>query len=87
MIQEVELYNSTLPQQQRISISVEIEKTRESLYQLFAHGDVVGVSQTSSNIKVSQSCFSMSDLLSGVFRCSSVKTWLVISASCRLKLL
>ena len=66
MIQGVELYNSTLPQQQKITISVEIEKTREALYQLFAHGDVVGVSQMSSNIRTSQSCFSLSDLSSGV---------------------
>ncbi|XP_042266138.1 ketohexokinase isoform X4 [Thunnus maccoyii] len=45
MIQRVELYNSTLPQQQKITISVEIEKTREALYQLFAHGDVVFISK------------------------------------------
>ncbi|CAK6983538.1 ketohexokinase isoform X3 [Scomber scombrus] len=45
MIQQVELYNSRLPQQQRITVSVEIEKTREELYQLFAHGDVVFVSK------------------------------------------
>uniref|UniRef100_A0A3Q0T7M3 Ketohexokinase n=1 Tax=Amphilophus citrinellus TaxID=61819 RepID=A0A3Q0T7M3_AMPCI len=35
----------TLPQQHRITISVEIEKTRELLYQLFPHGDVVFVSK------------------------------------------
>ncbi|XP_049431435.1 ketohexokinase isoform X2 [Epinephelus fuscoguttatus] len=45
MIQQVVMYNSTLPQQQRITISVEIEKTREPLYQLFPHGDVVFVSK------------------------------------------
>ncbi|XP_054640768.1 ketohexokinase isoform X2 [Dunckerocampus dactyliophorus] len=46
MIQRVARYNSTLPQQQqRITISVEIEKPREPLYQLFAHGDVVFVSK------------------------------------------
>nr|XP_020467805.1 ketohexokinase isoform X3 [Monopterus albus] len=45
MIQQVVMYNSTLPRQQRITISVEIEKTREMLYQLFAHGDVVFVSK------------------------------------------
>ncbi|XP_040890174.1 ketohexokinase isoform X3 [Toxotes jaculatrix] len=41
MIQQVVEFNSSLPQQQRITISVEIEKTREKLYQLFPHGDVV----------------------------------------------
>ncbi|XP_076011900.1 ketohexokinase isoform X4 [Genypterus blacodes] len=45
MIQQVALYNNTLPPQQRITISVEIEKTREPLYQLFPHGDVVFVSK------------------------------------------
>uniref|UniRef100_UPI0037E99224 ketohexokinase n=1 Tax=Semicossyphus pulcher TaxID=241346 RepID=UPI0037E99224 len=45
MIQQVVKYNSSLPQQQRIIISVEIEKTREPLYQLFPHGDVVFVSK------------------------------------------
>lgn len=44
MIQQVERYNSVLPQQQKITISVEIEKTREPLYQLFPHGDVVRAS-------------------------------------------
>ncbi|XP_008297313.1 ketohexokinase isoform X3 [Stegastes partitus] len=45
MIQQVVAYNSTLPQQQKITVSVEIEKTREPLYQLFPHGDVVFVSK------------------------------------------
>ncbi|XP_018543215.1 ketohexokinase isoform X3 [Lates calcarifer] len=45
MIQQVEMFNRMLPQQQRITISVEIEKTREPLYQLFPHGDVVFVSK------------------------------------------
>ncbi|XP_026022432.1 ketohexokinase isoform X4 [Astatotilapia calliptera] len=45
MIQQVERYNSMLPQQQKITISVEIEKTRQPLYQLFPHGDVVFVSK------------------------------------------
>ncbi|XP_062419714.1 ketohexokinase isoform X6 [Pungitius pungitius] len=41
MIQRVVAFNATLPrQQQRITVSVEIEKTREPLYQLFPHGDV-----------------------------------------------
>ncbi|KAM6947697.1 ketohexokinase isoform 2-T2 [Lycodopsis pacificus] len=45
MIQQVVMFNSTLPRQQRITVSVEIEKTREPLYQLFPHGDVVFVSK------------------------------------------
>ncbi|XP_028285437.1 ketohexokinase isoform X3 [Parambassis ranga] len=45
MIQKVLMYNSTLPQQDRISMSVEIEKIREPLFQLFPHGDVVFVSK------------------------------------------
>ncbi|XP_022597847.1 ketohexokinase isoform X2 [Seriola dumerili] len=45
MIQQVVMYNSRLPQQQKITVSVEIEKTREPLYQLFPHGDVVFVSK------------------------------------------
>ncbi|XP_029522187.1 ketohexokinase isoform X3 [Oncorhynchus nerka] len=45
MIQQVELCNNTLPQQHRITVSVEIEKTREPLYQLFHYGDVVFVSK------------------------------------------
>ncbi|XP_029283819.1 ketohexokinase, partial [Cottoperca gobio] len=45
MIQQVVMYNSTLPKQERITLSVEIEKTREPLYQLFPHGDVVFVSK------------------------------------------
>ncbi|XP_073323990.1 ketohexokinase isoform X1 [Pagrus major] len=45
MIQRVVMYNSTVPRQQRITVSVEIEKAREPLYQLFPHGDVVFVSK------------------------------------------
>ncbi|XP_072237436.1 ketohexokinase isoform X6 [Leuresthes tenuis] len=45
MIQQVQMYNSKLPQQQRITVSVEIEKTRQPLYQLFPYGDVVFVSK------------------------------------------
>ncbi|CAH2245195.1 ketohexokinase isoform X5 [Pelobates cultripes] len=43
MISRVEKYNSTAPKEQRITISVEIEKEREELYQLFPHGDLVSV--------------------------------------------
>uniref|UniRef100_A0A3B5MH84 Carbohydrate kinase PfkB domain-containing protein n=1 Tax=Xiphophorus couchianus TaxID=32473 RepID=A0A3B5MH84_9TELE len=45
MIQQVEKFNAQLPDHQRIGISVEIEKTREPLYELFPYGDVVFVSK------------------------------------------
>ncbi|XP_068598816.1 ketohexokinase [Brachionichthys hirsutus] len=45
MIRQVDAYNSTLPRQQRITVSVEIEKPREPLYELFPYGDVVFVSK------------------------------------------
>ncbi|XP_037831168.1 ketohexokinase isoform X4 [Kryptolebias marmoratus] len=45
MIQQVDVFNSKLPEHLKITISVEIEKTRESLYQLFPYGDVVFVSK------------------------------------------
>ncbi|KAK5934717.1 hypothetical protein CgunFtcFv8_015086 [Champsocephalus gunnari] len=45
MIQQVELFNRPLPPRERISLSVEIEKPREPLYQLFPHGDLVFVSK------------------------------------------
>lgn len=43
MIQQVEEYNASVPLPQRITVSVEIEKTREPLYGLFPHADVVCV--------------------------------------------
>ncbi|XP_017331645.1 ketohexokinase isoform X2 [Ictalurus punctatus] len=45
MIEQVKSYNATQEEKNRITISVEIEKTRPSLYQLFPHGDVVFVSK------------------------------------------
>ncbi|XP_043979217.1 ketohexokinase isoform X3 [Gambusia affinis] len=45
MIQQVEKFNAQLPDHQRIGISVEIEKIREPLYELFPYGDVVFVSK------------------------------------------
>ncbi|MED6275802.1 hypothetical protein CHARACLAT_030120 [Characodon lateralis] len=45
MIQQVEMFNTKRPEHQRITISVEIEKTREQLYELFPYGDVVFVSK------------------------------------------
>uniref|UniRef100_A0A452H7C8 Ketohexokinase n=1 Tax=Gopherus agassizii TaxID=38772 RepID=A0A452H7C8_9SAUR len=45
MIQRVEEYNRTCPAHQRVSTSVEVEKPREELYQLFGYGDVVFVSK------------------------------------------
>ncbi|TNM89236.1 hypothetical protein fugu_005491 [Takifugu bimaculatus] len=45
MVQQVEVHNASVPPQQRVTVSVEIEKAREPLYQLFPHGDVVFVSK------------------------------------------
>ncbi|XP_043839761.1 ketohexokinase isoform X4 [Dromiciops gliroides] len=45
MLQRIEQHNKKLPVEQRIRTSVEVEKTREDLYQLFAYGDVVFVSK------------------------------------------
>lgn len=43
MVQQVQVYNASVPPQQRVTVSVEIEKAREPLYQLFPHGDVVRI--------------------------------------------
>lgn len=45
MIKRVQEYNLTIPTDKIITISVEIEKTRDELYQLFKHADVVFVSK------------------------------------------
>ncbi|XP_061688894.1 ketohexokinase [Syngnathoides biaculeatus] len=45
MMQRVERHNAALPRQQKITVSVEIEKPREDLYGLFSHADVVFVSK------------------------------------------
>ncbi|KAG1973153.1 ketohexokinase [Pimephales promelas] len=45
MIEMVREYNSKQEEKNRITISVEIEKTREPLYQLFPLGDLVFVSK------------------------------------------
>lgn len=45
MIQQVALFNSSVPEKDRVTVSVEIEKTQDSLYQLFPVADVVFVSK------------------------------------------
>ncbi|XP_072490082.1 ketohexokinase isoform X4 [Notamacropus eugenii] len=45
MLQRIEQHNKRLPRERQIKISVEVEKPREELYQLFAYGDVVFVSK------------------------------------------
>ncbi|XP_043918287.1 ketohexokinase isoform X1 [Protopterus annectens] len=45
MIQQVEHYNASVSSDQKITISVEIEKPREDLYQMFSYGEVVFVSK------------------------------------------
>lgn len=54
MIQQVATFNSSLPQRRRITVSVEIEKTREPLYQLFPHGDVVRLQRLSAVLHLEQ---------------------------------
>ncbi|XP_034515646.1 ketohexokinase isoform X5 [Ailuropoda melanoleuca] len=41
MLQRIEQHNATRPPGQRIRVSVEVEKPREELFQLFGYGDVV----------------------------------------------
>ncbi|CAH6786911.1 Khk [Phodopus roborovskii] len=45
MLQRIEQYNSKQPLPQRVRVSVEIEKPREELFQLFGYGEVVFVSK------------------------------------------
>lgn len=41
MLQRIEQHNTTRPPGQKIRVSVEVEKPREELFQLFGYGDVV----------------------------------------------
>lgn len=79
MIQKVEMYNSMVPQQQRITVSVEIEKTREPLYQLFSHGDVVRVFVRTRLINLNININKCNENVL-CLRCLSVKMSLVTSA-------
>ncbi|XP_057165103.1 ketohexokinase isoform X3 [Ursus arctos] len=45
MLQRIEQHNTTRPPGQKIRVSVEVEKPREELFQLFGYGDVVFVSK------------------------------------------
>lgn len=45
MLQRIEEYNATQPLPQKVRVSVEIEKPREELFQLFGYGEVVFVSK------------------------------------------
>lgn len=45
MLQRVEEYNAKQPLPQKVRVSVEIEKPREELFQLFSYGEVVFVSK------------------------------------------
>ncbi|XP_052042199.1 ketohexokinase isoform X1 [Apodemus sylvaticus] len=45
MLQRIEEYNARQPLAQKVRVSVEIEKPREELFQLFSHGEVVFVSK------------------------------------------
>lgn len=43
MLQRIEQHNARQPPAQKIRVSVEVEKPREELFQLFGYGDVVSV--------------------------------------------
>lgn len=43
MLQRIEQHNARQPPESKIQVSVEVEKPREELYQLFGYGDVVSV--------------------------------------------
>lgn len=43
MLQRIEQHNARQPPGQRVRVSVEVEKPREELFQLFGYGDVVSV--------------------------------------------
>nr|XP_019590873.1 PREDICTED: ketohexokinase isoform X2 [Rhinolophus sinicus] len=45
MLQRIEQHNARQPPEQNIRVSVEVEKPREELFQLFGYGDVVFVSK------------------------------------------
>lgn len=45
MLQRIEEHNAKQPLPQKIRVSVEIEKPREELFQLFSYGEVVSVLQ------------------------------------------
>ncbi|KAM5292400.1 ketohexokinase isoform 2-T2 [Ctenodactylus gundi] len=45
MLQRIEQHNAKQPPEQKIRVSVEIEKPREELFQLFGYGEVVFVSK------------------------------------------
>lgn len=50
MLQRIEQYNAKQPLPQRVRVSVEIEKPREELFQLFGYGEVVSAPATVSAI-------------------------------------
>lgn len=43
MLQRIEQHNARQPPEGKIQVSVEVEKPREELFQLFGYGDVVSV--------------------------------------------
>lgn len=43
MLQRIEQHNARQPPEQKIRVSVEVEKPREELYQLLGYGDVVSI--------------------------------------------
>lgn len=80
MMGQVEVFNTSVAPQHRITVSVEIEKTREPLYQLFPRGDVVRAFRPTSNTEGGSKFISGFHIVR-FFRCSSAKTSLDTSVS------
>ncbi len=61
MIERVREYNSKQEEKNRITISVEIEKTREPLYQLFPLGDLVWLYYISNKLHMNKTPYVIMD--------------------------
>ncbi|XP_060107073.1 ketohexokinase isoform X2 [Heteronotia binoei] len=65
MIRRVEEYSRTCSESQRVGTSVEVEKPRQDLYQLFGYGDVVFVSK---DVAKDFGFYSASEAVKGLYR-------------------
>nr|XP_020663962.1 ketohexokinase isoform X1 [Pogona vitticeps] len=63
MLRRVEEHNRTCPASERVTTSVEVEKSRPELYQLFPYGDVVFVSK---DVAKALGFFSASEAVKGL---------------------
>ncbi|XP_037669039.1 ketohexokinase isoform X4 [Choloepus didactylus] len=74
MLQRIEKHNSRQPPGQRIQMSVEVEKPREELFQLFSCGDVVFVSK---DVARHLGFWSAEDAIRGLYGRVRKGAWLV----------